>query len=292
MTLIGTGPEFVKTLHQQYAFLAALIARFLVRQSSRPGPRNSILSFDTSDKLCNAFVATRNVQKKIGVWTRDEILSPLSSSYMAMVTNADHRKRRQIQSHFSKVSKAPKSRTGSSVGCKNTGRRGLFCYSLALLCKPYILTHMKDARIQERHRRTIISHRRRARAFVSARVSTKISTHQLSRACDVVVLRYPSRKSTYSELLRKMLSSAVGLHHLHKEKRPIELLCPLCKEPLRELRKMEIITILIITTGRCHLFVYLSALSSFRHPIILIMTIIIITIIIFIAIVTILYRLT
>ena len=34
--------------------------------------------------------------------------------------------------------------------------------SAALLCKPYILTYMKDARIHERYRRTITSHRRRA----------------------------------------------------------------------------------------------------------------------------------
>ena len=75
-----------------------------------------------------------------------------------------------------------------------------FSYSLALLCKPYkiiiiiyILTYMKHARIQERYRRTITSHRRRA------------NTHQLPRACDVVVLRYPSCKSTYSELVRKLL---------------------------------------------------------------------------------------
>ena len=49
-----------------------------------------------------------------------------------------------------------------------------FSCSLALLCKPYILTYMKDARIQERYRRTITSHRRRALAFVSERVSNKI----------------------------------------------------------------------------------------------------------------------
>ena len=103
-----------------------------------------------------------------------------------------------------------------------------FSCSLALLCKPYILTYMKDARIQEGYRRTITSHRRRARAFVRVRVSNKIiSTHQLSRACDVVVLRYPSCKSVYSELVRKLLNVRSAFPHLRKEKRPIELLCPL-----------------------------------------------------------------
>ena len=40
-----------------------------------------------------------------------------------------------------------------------------FCYSLALLCKPYILTYMKDARIHEGYRRTITSHRRRVKTY-------------------------------------------------------------------------------------------------------------------------------
>ena len=48
------------------------------------------------------------------------------------------------------------------------------CHSLALLCKPHTLTYMKDARTQERYRRTITPHHRRAPAFVSVRVSIKI----------------------------------------------------------------------------------------------------------------------
>ena len=48
-----------------------------------------------------------------------------------------------------------------------------FSCSLALLCKPYILTYMKDARIQEGYRRTITSHRRCARAFVRVRVKPR-----------------------------------------------------------------------------------------------------------------------
>ena len=71
----------------------------------------------------------------------------------------------------------------------------------------------------EGYRRTITSHHRRARAYVN--------THQLSRACDVVFLRYTSCKSIYNEIPRKLLNSAVGLHHFQKGKRPIELLCTL-----------------------------------------------------------------
>ena len=87
-----------------------------------------------------------------------------------------------------------------------TGRRGVM--SLALLSKPYILTYMKDARIHEGYRRTITSHRRRARTY------------------DVVVLRSPSCKSNI-ESCNKLLYSAVGLRHLHKGKRPIEFPCAL-----------------------------------------------------------------
>ena len=47
------------------------------------------------------------------------------------------------------------------------GRRGVI--SLALFCKPYILTYIKDARIHEGNRKTITSHRRRVRTFASVR---------------------------------------------------------------------------------------------------------------------------
>ena len=75
-----------------------------------------------------------------------------------------------------------------------TGCRGVI--SLALLCKLYILTYMKDARIQER---------RRARTYVHLHFSFRTpamlfcGTHHVSQQ---------------GELLRKLPYSAVGLHNL------------------------------------------------------------------------------
>ena len=86
---------------------------------------------------------------------------------------------------------------------------------------------MKDARIRERYRRTITSHRAGARGH---------TYNQHLRACDVV-LWYPSSESIYSELLRRLLYGAVGLHHLHKGKRPIELLCALCIDQMMGARR-------------------------------------------------------
>ena len=78
-------------------------------------------------------------------------------------------------------------------------------------------------------------------------------TAKHSRACDVVVLRNPSCKSIYSEVLRKLLYSAVGLRHLRKEKRPIELLCALC---------IEVTARQSSALSRCPVQVPLSILSS------------------------------
>ena len=95
-----------------------------------------------------------------------------------------------------------------------------FCYSLALLCKPYILTYMKDARIQERYRRTITSHRRRAPAFVSVRISIEIGRfrkHNATPNRDVTCLgmawaRLPVNREVASAWLsqRKELFSDVA----------------------------------------------------------------------------------
>ena len=65
------------------------------------------------------------------------------------------------------------------------------------------------------------------------------NTNQLSRPCDAVVLRYPSCKSIYSELLRKLLYSAVGLHHLQGK----AIDCPLSTHLAYELAGADLVVI-------------------------------------------------
>ena len=57
-------------------------------------PRNSILSLDTSSVT---FTATKIVLKENWRCTREEILSRLPTSYMAMTMNADQRKWRKVR---------------------------------------------------------------------------------------------------------------------------------------------------------------------------------------------------
>ena len=64
---------------------------------------------------------------------------------------------------------------------------------------------------------------------------------------DVVVLRYPSCKSIYSELLRKLLYSAVGLQN---GKRPVALLRALCLGEERDSVEPQLM-IISIPTGDC-----------------------------------------
>ena len=94
----------------------------------------------------------------------------------------------------------------SSVGFMKVRPQGaeepvrLLCY-----VKPYMSTHMKAARLHEGYCRTVFCY-----------------AHTASRACDVVVLRYPLCKSIKSELHCKLLYAGLT------QGKATEHLCALC----------------------------------------------------------------
>ena len=85
------------------------------------------------------------------------------SKQILQLLHAQQRQQQQLQQQQEQLAQEQQRQLQVKC-CIYTQGAEEFCYSLALLWQPYILTYMKDARLQERYRRTRTSHRRRARA--------------------------------------------------------------------------------------------------------------------------------